>query len=241
MCRKTMTITNKTRINEWFVPQFGPLRFRIFVGLLFLPYTGMCISIAVIGSMFASDITWDRVGAIALIYALALGVSAHVADSLGSKKTKPWGSYFNKAQLQILMAATLAGAYAIGIYYIALFVPLLAVIATLEGFFLFAYNFEAFSGRFHNNFWFAVSWGVLPVLAGYVMQTNSISILVLIASCLTGLVSYVEIRISRPYKQMKQSGSDPVRAKRLENWLKAISLGTIASALALLVYRIIFS
>jgi len=235
-----MTI-NKTRVNEWFVPRFGPAKFRIFVGLLFLPYTGMCVSFTIIGSMLAGEIAWDRVGAIALIYALALGVSAHVADSLGSKKAKPWGSYFSRAQLVVLMAATLAAAYAIGAYYIVYFVPLLAVIAALEGFFLFAYNFEAFGGRFHNNFWFAVSWGALPALAGYVMQANSISILALAASGAAGLVSYAEIRMSQPYKQLKQSGADPGRAKRLENGLKAVSLGTIAFALAVLAYRAIFS
>jgi len=228
-------------MNEWFVPKFGPTRFRVFVGLLFLPYTGMCVSFTIIGSMLAGEIAWDRVGAIALIYTLALGVSAHVADSLGSKKAKPWGSYFTKAQLLALMAATLAAAYAIGIYYIVLFVPLLAVIAALEGFFLFAYNFEAFGGRLHNNFWFAVSWGSLPALAGYVMQANSISIVALFVSGLTGLVSYAEIRMSRPYKQLLQSGNHPEHAKRLERGLKIISLVTIAFALTLASYRIIFS
>jgi len=236
-----MTITNGTRMNEWFVPKFGPTRFRVFVGLLFLPYTGMCVSFTIIGSMLAGEIAWDRVGAIALIYTLALGVSAHVADSLGSKKAKPWGSYFTKAQLLALMAATLAAAYAIGIYYIVLFVPLLAVIAALEGFFLFAYNFEAFGGRLHNNFWFAVSWGSLPALAGYVMQANSISIVALFVSGLTWLVSYAEIRMSRPYKQLLQSGNHPEHAKRLERGLKIISLVTIAFALTLASYRIIFS
>jgi hypothetical protein len=236
-----MTITNETRINEWFVPKFGPTRFRVFVGLLFLPYTGMCVSFKVIGSMLASELVWDRVGAIALIYALALGVSAHVADTLGSKKSKPWGNYFTKTQLHVLMAATLAAAYSIGVYYIVFFVPLLVVIAALEGFFLFAYNFEAFGGRFHNNFWFAVSWGALPALAGYVMQVNSISMLALLVAGLTGLVSYAEIRMSRPYKQLKQDGSDPGRAKKLESGLKAVSLGTIAFALAVLAYRAIFS
>jgi len=228
-------------MNEWFVPKFGPTRFRVFVGLLFLPYTGMCVSFTIIGSMLAGEIAWDRVGAIALIYTLALGVSAHVADSLGSKKAKPWGSYFTKAQLLALMAATLAAAYAIGTYYIVLFVPLLALIAALEGFFLFAYNFEAFGGRLHNNFWFAVSWGSLPALAGYVMQANSISIVALFVSGLTGLVSYAEIRMSRPYKQLLQSGNHPEHAKRLERGLKIISLVTIAFALTLASYRIIFS
>lgn len=236
-----MTTAKETRINEWFVPRFGPTRFRVFVGLLFLPYTGMCISFTIIGSMLAGEIAWDRVGAIALIYALALGVAAHVADSLGSKKTKPWGAYFTKAQLLAIMAGTLTAAYAIGIYYIVYFVPLLAVIAVLEGFFLFAYNFEAFGGRFHNNFWFAMSWGTLPALAGYVMQADSISVLALAASGLAGLASYAEIRMSRPYKQLKQSGGEPERARTLENGLKVVSLGTIAFALGLLAYRAIFS
>src|SRR5215204_7805021 len=236
-----MSAENDTRINEWFVPKFGPTRFRVFVGLLFLPYTGMCVSFAIIGSMLASEIAWDRVGAIALIYTLALGISAHVADSLGSKKTKPWGSYFNKVQLLTMMVATLTAAYAIGLYYIVLFVPLLAVIAVLEGFFLFTYNYELWNGLFHNDFWFAVSWGSLPLLAGYIIQTNSISILALSVACLTGLASYAEIRMSRPYKQLKKTNGNSARARRLENSLKAISIGTIMFALSMFAYRIIFS
>jgi len=236
-----MTAKNETRINEWFVPKFGPARFRVFVGLLFLPYTGMCISFAVIGSLLTGDIAWDRAGAIALIYALALGVSAHIADSIGSKKAKPWGSYFTKLQLLVLMAITLAAAYAIGIYYIITAVPLLAVIAVLEGFFLFAYNFEAFGGRFHSNFWFAVSWGALPVMAGYIMQTNAVSFIALGVSAAVGFVSYLEIRMSRPYKELKKNGKDSLRAAELEKGLKALSVATIAFAIAMLAYRIIFS
>jgi hypothetical protein len=236
-----MSAENGTRLNEWFVPKFGPTRFRIFVGLLFLPYTGMCVSFVIIGSMLASEIAWDRVGSITLIYLLALGISAHIADNLGSKQTKPWGNYFTKAQLLTMMVVTLAGAYAIGLYYIILFVPLLAVIAALEGFFLFAYNYEIFGGLFHNDFWFAVSWGSLPLLAGYIMQVNSISVLALMAACLTGLASYTEIRMSRPYKQLKKTNGNSARARMLENGLKTISVGTIVFALSILAYRIIFS
>jgi len=236
-----MSAENGTRLNEWFVPKFGPTRFRIFVGLLFLPYTGMCVSFVIIGSMLATEIAWDRVGSITLIYLLALGISAHIADNLGSKQTKPWGNYFTKAQLLTMMIATLAAAYAIGLYYIVFFVPLLVVIAALEGFFLFAYNYEIFGGLFHNDFWFAVSWGSLPLLAGYIMQVNSISVLALMAACLTGLASYTEIRMSRPYKQLKKTNGNSVRARMLENGLKTISVGTIVFALSILAYRIIFS
>ncbi len=236
-----MTTANETRINEWFVPRRGPLRFRIFVGLLFLPYTGMCVAFTVIGSLLAEELLLDRLAAIALIYALALGVSAHAADTLGSKKTKPWGDYFSKNQLLALMVASLAASYGIGIYYIVVHVPLLAAIAILEGFFLVAYNFEILGGRFHNDFWFAVSWGALPTLAGYIMQTNALDALPVIVAGVAGAASFAEIRMSRPYKELKRKGQSSPRVRRLENGLKMLSLGTIAFALILLAIRIILS
>jgi uncharacterized membrane protein len=201
----------------------------------------MCISFAVIGSLAAQDIIWERVGAIAIIYALALGVSAHAADSVGSKAKKPWGNYFSKRQLLVLTVLALAAAYAIGLYYIVFFVPLLAPIAVLEGFFLFAYNFEILGGRFHNDFWFAVSWGALPVLAGYAIQTNAIDLDSIAIACATGLVSYLEIRLSRPYKELRRNGQDDRTAKKLEVGLKILSVGTIAFALFLATFKIIFS
>lgn len=236
-----MSAEKETRLNEWFVPKFGPMRFRIFVGLLFLPYTGMCVSFTIVGSMLSSEVAWDRLGAIALIYTLALGISAHVADGLGSKRTKPWGSYFSKMQLVTIMAASLIAAYTIGLYYIVFFAPLLAIIAILEGFFLFTYNYEMWGGIFHNDFWFAVSWGSLPVLAGYVIQSNSISILAVMTAILTGFVAYVEIRMSRPYKNLKKSNNNSALTRRLETSLKVISVSTITFALSMLAFRIMFS
>lgn len=231
-------MTSETRINEWFVPRFGPPKFRAFVGLLFLPYTGMCVSFTVIGAMLAPDVHWERAGAIALIYALALGIGAHAADTIGSKKSKPWGSYFTRRQMLALIAASLAGAYAIGIYYIVLYTPALAVIAVLEGFFLFAYNFELWNGRFHNNFWFAVSWGALPVAAGYVIQTNSFAVWPALAATAAAVASYYEIRMSRPYKELKKAG-DNLAAKKLENKLKILCVSTIAFSLVLVAARLV--
>lgn len=230
---------NGTRINEWFVPGFGPPKFRAFVGMMFLPYTGMCVSFAIIGSALVADIHWDRVGAIALIYALALGVGAHAADTIGSKKAKPWGSYFTKRQMLALMALSLAAAYAMGVFYIVLYVPLLAVVAVLEGFFLFAYNFEIWGGRFHNDFWFAVSWGALPVMAGYLIQTGDVSPLPFAVAGAAALASFAEIRMSRPYKQLKKAGGDLAAAAGLEKRLKILSLSTIAFSLAFVVARLL--
>lgn len=227
------------RINEWFVPRFGPLKFRAFIGMLFLPYTGMCISFTIIGSMLSESISWDRVLSIFIIYFLALGVSAHAADNLGSKKIKPWGNFFSTFELRLMVIGGLSVSYILGIYYIITVAPLLLIIAIIEGFFLFAYNFELFNGLFHNNFWFAVSWGGLPLLAGFVIQTNSISVLSLISSIMAFLVAYIEIRISRKYKELKRKPQDVVdfNAEKLERSLKVISLLTISFAVLLTVCR----
>ena len=227
-----------TRLNEWYVPKFGPVKFRIFVGMLFLPYTGMCISFSIIGSLLSpGTIFWDRIVAIILIYFTALGISAHAADSIGSKKNKPWGNYFSNLELLILLIIGLVIAYGIGIYYIIFFVPLLLPIAILEGFFLFAYNYEFWNGFFHNNLWFAISWGSLAFLAGYIMQTNSLSYTTLLISTLPFLVSYIEIRLSRKYKVLKQT--DPSQSNTLELQLKIISTSTIIFTIALLIFRVL--
>ena len=232
---------NSIRLNEWFVPRFGPLKFRAFIGMLFLPYTGMCISFTIIGSMLSESIAWDRALSIFIIYFLGLGVSAHAADNLGSKKIKPWGNFFSTFELRLMVMGGLSVSYFLGIYYIIIFVPLLSIIAIIEGFFLFAYNFELFNGFFHNNFWFAISWGSLPLLAGFVIQTNSISILSLIASIVAFLAAYIEIRISRKYKELKRKPSDSVdcNIKKLEHSLKILSLITITFAVILTVCRYI--
>ena len=226
------------RLNEWFVPQFGPIRFRVFVGMLFLPYTGMCVSFAVIGSVLSpSTLAWDRLVAIIIIYFAALGISAHAADSMGSKN-KPWGNRFSNMELLIMVVCGLAVAYGIGAYYIVYYVPLLIPIAILEGFFLMAYNYELWDGFFHNNVWFAISWGSLPLLAGYIMQTNSLSYTVILVSVTAFLISFIEIKLSRNYKQAKQN-HEQKSAKGLELKLKIVSTSTILFSLVLLFIKIL--
>ena len=234
------------RCHEWFVPAQGPLSMRVAIGLLFLPYTGMVLAYTLIGSMMAEQIYWDRVGAVVLIYFLALGIGAHALDAVGSKGLKPWGAVFSPRRLVTVAIAALIAAYAIGVYYIVQHAPLLSLIAVPEGFFLLAYNLEWFEGRFHTDGWFAVSWGALPVLAGYIIQTNHISLAVVIVATAMGLLSLVEIKASRPYKMLKRkmavgSGRDREQREtmlRLELILKSLSAGVILLGVGLLSWRL---
>ncbi len=231
-----------TRRFEWFVPKFRSAKLRTFIGLLFLPYTGMVLSFSVIGSMIANPVHWDRVLALVVIYSLGLGVAAHALDALGSKRVKPWENAFTKAQLWIMAISSLLMAYLIAIYYMALFVPFLGVIALCEGFFVFAYNLEWFRGRFHTDRWFSFSWGFLPVLAGYMMQTNRISMEAVILAAAMAFFSTVEIKASRPYRDLKRS-AHPLRDDekslmlRYEVILKSISAGIILLGAGLLIWR----
>ena len=230
--------TQQDRLSEWFVPQFGPVGFRIAIGLLFLPYTCMVISYTVIGSMLAPVIYKDRVIAIMIIYFFGLGIAAHALDAVGAaSEEKPWGTHFSKKRLWAIAAIALIFSYGIGIYYIVTVAPWLFVIALLEGFFLFAYNLEWFHGRFHTDFWFAVSWGVLPVCAGYILQTNSLTIYACIFAGAMGLFSLAEINASRPYKALKKSGELASHQHRYEMILKSLSLFVTLLAIGMVLWR----
>jgi hypothetical protein len=231
------------RSSEWFVPKFGSERFRLLMGLLFLPYTGMVLSFSLIGAMLAGFVYWDRVVATVIIYFLGLGIGAHALDAVGSKGTKPWGRVLSERGLWVAALSSIAAAYLIAIYYMIFFVPLLWVVALLEGFFVFAYNLEWFGGKFHKDLWFAFSWGFLPVPAGYIMQTNKISPGVLAIAVAMGLFSLVEIKASRPYKELKRrsdmlTDDEKLLMQRHEAILKSISLGVIFLGIGMLIWRV---
>ncbi len=216
------------RMSEWFVPKFGPRNFRLSVGILFLPYTGMAVSFAIWGSL-SVEYSLDRLASISLLYFFALGVSAHCLDALGSK-TKPWG-HLPKTKLLAISIISLIIAFSIGLYFAFLDSWLLIPIGVIEVFFLFAYNLELFGGKFHNNVSFVVSWGILPVFAGAVIQSNSISVETIIFSAMAGFASYILITTSRKYKALKLQNARYEIFHQKEVVLKIISfiviIGTI--------------
>jgi hypothetical protein len=227
-----------TREREWYVPRFGPRRFRLFVGMTFYPYTAMNASYAVIGSLLSpSPVNWERVGAIAAVYLIAVGISAHALDAMGPNK--PWGRVMSNGQLLVLALSSLVAAVVIGLYYAITAAPLLLLIGLPEIFFLFAYNLELFGGFFHSNGWFCLSWGLLPALAGYVIQTDTVGFLALVAGTFGFASSYAEITTSRSYKTIKRDPSSARAglARRYESTLMVIVGVVVFVALALVGLR----
>ncbi len=222
------------RTSEWFVPKFGSKKFRISIGILFLPYTSIVTCFAALGAI-SGPLQLERVAAICVIYILALGVGAHLLDAVGGK-TKPWGN-LPKRKIWVMALFAVGIAFSVGIYFAFLDSPWLFLIGTIEGFFLFAYSLELFGGKFHNNLSTIFSWGILPVFAGSVIQTNSIAIETIAIATITGLVTYALITTSRRYKLLKRDDGDPYVIKKKERILKLITIGVIAGTMIFFIMK----
>ena len=222
------------RTSEWFVPKFGPKKFRISIGILFLPYTSIVVCFAALGAI-SGPLQLERIVAICVIYVLALGVGAHLLDAVGGK-TKPWGN-LPKRKIWIIALSALSIAFSVGIYFAFLDSPWLFPIGIIEGFFLFAYNLELFRGKFHNNISTIFSWGILPVFAGSVIQTNSITIETIVIAIITALVTYVLITISKQYKSLMKNNGDVDSIKKKERILKLITIGVVVSTVIFFIIK----
>lgn len=193
----------------------------------------MVVSFAAWGS-FTTNFSTERLVTIGLLYFLALGVSAHCLDAIGSK-SKPWG-VLSKKKVLLVSLSSLSVAFAIGLYYAFLDSPILIPIGITETFFLFSYNLEFFKGKFHNEPVFVISWGVLPVFAGSAIQANGISMQTLALSAIAATLSFVLIKTSKKYKKLIRE-NDIADMHKEEIILKLVSIGVIVSTILYLVLR----
>lgn len=193
----------------------------------------MVVSFAAWGSL-ATNFSTERLVAICVLYFLALGVSAHCLDAIGSK-SKPWG-ILSKKKILLVSLSSLSLAFVIGLHYAFLDSPLLIPIGIAETFFLFSYNLESFKGKFHNEIVFVVSWGVLPVFAGSIIQTNTIYMSTLALSTISATLSFVLIKTSKKYKKLIRESHVPDTHQE-EIILKLVSIGVIISTVLYFVLR----
>lgn len=193
----------------------------------------MVVSFAAWGSL-ATNFSTERLVAICVLYFLALGVSAHCLDAIGSK-SKPWG-ILSKKKILLVSLSSLSLAFVIGLHYAFLDSPLLIPIGIAETFFLFSYNLESFKGKFHNDIVFVVSWAVLPVFAGSIIQTNTIYMSTLALSTISATLSFVLIKTSKKYKKLIRESYVPDTHQE-EIILKLVSIGVIISTVLYFVLR----
>lgn len=226
----------------------APGGWRDYVTLLHPPYTAWHLSYVAIGAALAPDFSWTRAGAALLAFALALGIGAHALDE---RFSRPLQTRIPDATLLVLAVASISTAVALGIYgsiaRTAALLPLVAFGALIVVF----YNLELFDGLFHNGVWFALAWGALPALAGYVAEAGTIRAEAIAAALYATLLSAAQRVLSTPVRETRRrvAGVDgtvelndgtraPITREMLmgtqETALRLLAAATVALALSLL-------
>ena len=230
--------TMSNRFGEWYVPKFGPMWFRAFIGLTFYPYTLMVSGFIFMGTSFADHIVISRSVILFTTYVICLGISAHSFDSFSSKNA-PWGQYIKNKYLLIMGFLSLFFGILLSFRY-ALEYPYLLIAGIIEIFFIFSYNLELFNGFFHNNKWLAFATGSMPVVSGYLIQNGNSIIIFLLLFILGYSLIQIEIQASRPYRSLKKNEKMDVQAitKYYEKILESVVLFSITFTILILLSNI---
>ena len=230
----------------------APGGWRDYVTLLHPPYTLWHLSYVVIGACLAPEVPVARTALAVAAFFLALGIGAHALDEL---RGRPLRTSIPANVLVGLAATSIAGAVAMGIGVAVDFDLWLLPFIAFGAFIVCAYNLELFGGRFHNDLWFALSWGAFPLLTGAFTAAGKLTGEALLAAAFAALLSAAQRTLSTPVRRARRevasvSGTlelrdgrrEPVTRETLtrapEAALRLLSGATVALALSLLVLRL---
>ncbi len=180
-------------------------KLKEFITILHLPYTLMCLSFLTIGFSIGGIRNFNVYSLTILAYFFGLGIAAHSFDQLrgmGSRYVKILGD----DNLIVIGVLSLYASILIGFsLMIDLNAWYLLILIPLQAFFVFSYPMKTlFKGFFHSNFWFAVSFGFLPVVIGNYVNTLSFSFLAIIWGIVALIISEIEINLSRYVRKLRK-------------------------------------
>jgi hypothetical protein len=179
----------------------APGGWRDYVTLLHPPYTLWHLSYVAVGAGLSAQFSWTRATAALLAFALAMGVGAHALDE---RMGRPLQTRIPDRTLLALAAVSIAAAVGLGIYGSLAWTGWLAPFVGFGAFIVVAYNLELFGGLFHSTLWFALAWGGLPVLAGYVVEAGTIRADAVAAAVYATLLSAAQRVLSTPVRDTRR-------------------------------------
>jgi hypothetical protein len=216
-----------------------PGGWRDYVTLLHVPYTAWHLSYVVIGAALSSEFAGPRLLAALVAFALALGIGAHALDELNGR---PLRTQIPDRVLIALAALSIGAACAIGIAAALAWTPWLLVFVAAGAFLVVAYNLELFGGVFHTDLWFGIAWGAFPLLTGYFVVAEELTVEAGLAAVFALMTSLAQRALSTEVRTIRRSGSfDAATAAPMiaapETALRALTAAMIFLAAALLVLR----
>jgi hypothetical protein len=230
----------------------APGGWRDYVTLLHPPYTLWHLGYVAIGAALAPHFRGGLLALTALAFFLALGIGAHALDELHGR---PLATRIPASILAALAGTTIAAAAGIGIgVAVARDLWLLPFVA-FGAFVVVAYNLELFGGRFHNDAWFALTWGAFPLVTAYFASAERITAEAALAGAFAALLSHAQRLLSTPVRDVRRrvttvtgtivrddGGSSAIDAETLtrapEHALRALAAAVVALASALVTFRV---
>jgi hypothetical protein len=212
---------------------------RDYVTLLHLPYTAWHLSYVVIGAALSSEFAGRRLLAALASFFLALGIGAHALDELNGR---PLRTRIPDRVLVALAALSIAAATAIGVFAALAWTLWLLAFVAAGAFLVVAYNLELFGGAFHSDLWFALAWGAFPLLTGYFVVAEELTLEAALAAVFALATSFAQRALSSEVRAIRRSGDyDAATARAMiagrETALRALTVAMVSLAAALLVLR----
>jgi len=222
------------------------------VTLLHPPYTLWHLSYVAIGAALAPEYDTGRMLWTLLAFLLAMGVGAHALDELNGR---PLQTRIPSRRLVALAVVSIGAATAIGIGAALAWTLWLLPLVAFGAFIAVAYNLELAGGRFHGDWWFAVSWGAFPLLTAYLAAAEEIRVEAVLATASACLLSLAQRRLSTPVRTVRRRAtavtgrinyrdgtSSEVTEETLieapESTLQALTAAVVLLAVALVVLRL---
>ncbi|MCL4519343.1 MAG: hypothetical protein M1587_09115 [Thaumarchaeota archaeon] len=220
------------------------------VNLLHPPYTLWHLSYVMIGIALSPAIHPWRSAAVLIAFLLGLGIGAHALDeTMGN----PLRTRLSKKALYAIGFTAISIAVAIGLYYAIELSLLLLPFVVVEAFLAVAYNLEVMNRRFHSMLVFVLSWGVLPLLTAYFVNSLTLNLPVLAAAACAALLTYVQRTLSTHARRFRRAKADIQSIKysdgdsisittdeiisSSERSLKALTILIFVLAIALILFR----
>ncbi len=174
---------------------------RDYITLLHPPYTAWHLSYVVIGAALAPEFEGRRLLAALVAFFLAMGVGAHALDEVTDR---PLQTRIPDRVLIGLAAVSIGGAAAIGVAASFAWTLWLLPFVAVGAFLVVAYNLELFGGLFHTYLWFGLAWGAFPVLTGYLVMAEKLTVEALLAALFGLLTSLVQRTLSTPVRNVRR-------------------------------------
>jgi hypothetical protein len=103
-----------------------------------------------------------------------------------------------------LAAASIGAATAIGVAAALAWTLWLLPFVAVGGFLVVAYNLEVFGGFFHTDLWFGLAWGAFPLLTGYFVVAEKLTLEAGLAAVFALLSSLAQRKLSTQVRKVRR-------------------------------------